>query len=235
MRRGKSIITLLSVLVVVLALGCGAQKVDKELADAEDARSAAIEAGAEDTQAYQEAEELLAEARRLMEQDDYNNAREKLEEARFKFIEARGEALSNEQVQSMSELDREIQGEILSEQRPYLQAAVGVNDVFFDYDSSSVRLDARATLDQNASFIKNNAGSYKLIAVEGYCDRRGTEEYNLALGQRRAQSVKNYLVGQGVSPSLIQAVSKGETEQWAPGSSEYAYQQNRRAHFVTVK
>ena len=70
--------------------------------------------------------------------------------------------------------------------------------------------------------------------MEGYCDIRGTEEYNLALGQRRAESVKSYLVGVGVSPAIIQAVSKGETEQWAPGATEYAYQQNRRAHFVSV-
>jgi peptidoglycan-associated lipoprotein len=71
-----------------------------------------------------------------------------------------------------------------------------------------------------------------VVVIEGYCDVRGTEEYNLALGQRRADSTKNYLVGIGVSPSKVQAVSKGETEQFAFGASEYDYQQNRRAHFV---
>ena len=238
MRKGKSILTLFSIFALILVIGCGAGRVDKELADAESARQEAIDAGAEGTQAFQEAEDLLAQARQLMEQGDYNGAREKLEEARFKYIEAKGEALSTQQMESMSEADREIQGEILGSQKPYLQnlqSTAGLNDVFFDYDSSSVRLDARATLDQNAAYLRSNAGNYKIIAVEGYCDTRGTEEYNLALGQRRAESVKNYLVGQGVSPSKIQALSKGETNQWSPGESEYSYQQNRRAHFVGAR
>jgi peptidoglycan-associated lipoprotein len=85
-------------------------------------------------------------------------------------------------------------------------------------------------LRENAQIIQNNPGV--LVVVEGYCDIRGTEEYNLALGQRRADTTKAYLVGLGASYSKLEAVSKGETEQWAPGTSEEAYQENRRAHFV---
>ena len=214
-------------------LGC-APKADKELTDAEDALESAREAGAENTPSYQEAEELIARAKELMASGQQNEARSLLEEARFKAIAAKGEAISGQYMAGMSETEMLEQSEFLETQKPYLQTATGLQDVFFDFDKSAVRADARGTLDSNGGYIVQNMGNLKLVAVEGYCDVRGTEEYNLALGQRRADSVKSYLVGIGVSPAVIQAISKGETEQWAPGSSEYAYQQNRRAHFVSV-
>lgn len=231
MTSGKRIIIFFSVFLLVLYLAGCAGKVDKELGDAEDAKQEAIDAGAEGSPAYQEAEDLLAKAKELMATGDYNGARDKLEEARFKYIEAKGDAISGNW---MAGRDMEAESAFLEGQKSLLGSAVGIDDIFFDYDSARVRSDARLTLDQNAGYIMNKSGSYKLIAVEGYCDIRGTEEYNLALGQRRAESVKSYLVGLGVSPAIIQSVSKGETQQWAPGVSEYAYQQNRRAHFVSV-
>ncbi|MCK5709520.1 MAG: OmpA family protein [Deltaproteobacteria bacterium] len=111
-------------------------------------------------------------------------------------------------------------------------SSFGLVDVFFNYDSQNITSESRSVLNQNASIINNSGGKFQVVVIEGYCDIRGTEEYNLALGQRRAESTKNYLVGLGVSPSKVQAVSKGETEQFAFGTSEYDYQQNRRAHFV---
>jgi len=234
MIKGKGILFFVMILVLGMYVVSCAPKADKELTDAEDALLAAQEAGAENTPQYQEAEELIARAKELMAAGKQNEARSLLEEARFKAIEAKGQAISGQYVASMSETEIEVQSDYLATQKPRLQTATGLQDVFFDYDSSNVRSDTRGTLDSNAGYIINNAGSMKLVAVEGYCDIRGTEEYNLALGQRRAESVKSYLVGVGVSPAIIQAVSKGETEQWAPGASEYAYQQNRRAHFVTV-
>ena len=234
MIKGKGILFFVMILVLGMYVVSCAPKADKELTDAEDALLAAQEAGAENTPQYQEAEDLIARAKELMAAGNQNEARSLLEEARFKAIEAKGQAISGQYMASMSETEIEVQSDYLATQKPRLQTASGLQDVFFDYDSSNVRSDTRGTLDSNAGYIINNAPSLKLVAVEGYCDIRGTEEYNLALGQRRAESVKSYLVGVGVSPAIIQAVSKGETEQWAPGATEYAYQQNRRAHFVTV-
>ncbi len=234
MIKGKGILFFVMILVLgMYVVSCG-PKADKELTDAEDALLAAQEAGAENTPQYQEAEELIARAKELMAAGKQNEARSLLEEARFKAIEAKGQAISGQYMATMSDTEIEVQSDYLATQKPLLQTASGLQDVFFNYDSADVRADTRGTLDSNAGYIINNASSMKLVAVEGYCDIRGTEEYNLALGQRRAESVKSYLVGVGVSPAIIQAVSKGETEQWAPGATEYAYQQNRRAHFVTV-
>lgn len=234
MIKDKGILFVVTVLLLGMYIMACAPKADKELTDAEDALLAAQEAGAENTPQYQEAEDLIARAKELMAQGKQNEARSLLEEARFKAIEAKGQAISGQYVASMSEVEIEQQSDYLATQKPYLQTATGLQDVFFDFDSSAVRADARGTLDSNAGYIIKNAPALKLVAVEGYCDIRGTEEYNLALGQRRADSVKSYLVGIGVSPAVVQSVSKGETEQWAPGATEYAYQQNRRAHFVTV-
>lgn len=234
MIKGKGILFFVMILVMGMYVVSCAPKADKELTDAEDALLAAQEAGAENTPQYQEAEDLIARAKELMAAGNQSEARSLLEEARFKAIEAKGQAISGQYMASMSETEIEVQSDYLATQKPLLQTATGLQDVFFDYDSSNVRSDTRGTLDSNAGYIINNASSLKLVAVEGYCDIRGTEEYNLALGQRRAESVKSYLIGVGVSPAVIQAVSKGETEQWAPGATEYAYQQNRRAHFVTV-
>ena len=234
MIKGKGILFVVMVLILGMYVVSCAPKADKELTDAEDALLAAQEAGAENTPQYQEAEDLIARAKELMASGNQNEARSLLEEARFKAIEAKGQAISGQYMASMSDTEIEVQSDYLATQKPLLQTASGLQDVFFNYDSADVRADTRGTLDSNAGYIINNAPSLKLVAVEGYCDIRGTEEYNLALGQRRAESVKSYLVGVGVSPAIIQAVSKGETEQWAPGATEYAYQQNRRAHFVTV-
>ena len=234
MMKGKGILFVVTVLILGLYVVSCAPKAEKELTDAEGALLAAQEAGAENTPQYQEAEELIARAKELMAQGKQNEARSLLEEARFKAIEEKGKAISGKYMASMTETKIEVQSDYLATQKPFLQTATGLQDVFFDYDSSKVRSDTRGTLDSNSGYIINNASTLKLVAVEGYCDIRGTEEYNLALGQRRAESVKSYLVGVGVSPAIIQAVSKGETEQWAPGATEYAYQQNRRAHFVSV-
>lgn len=238
------ILVALLAVTVIYAVSCSSPA-SKELTDANDALQAARDAGAQQyaPEEYGEAEELIRRAQELMDQGKHNEARELLEEARFKAIEAKGKAIENERMAKMSPADREIEAQILSEAKPEIEATSptvspatsGLSDVFFDFDSSAIRPDARNTLRENAEHLKENEDSYKVVAIEGYCDTRGTEEYNLALGQRRADSVKSYLVGMGASPSLLQAISKGETDEWAPGTSEYAYQQNRRAHFVPIE
>jgi len=215
------------VFVVFFAFACG-PSVNKEMADAEAALQAARDAGAEGTPEYQAAEELIEKAREMLAAGNKDAARQLLEEARFKAIEAEGKAKNQAYVESVDIGSME---ETLGSLSPS-GSSFGLVDVFFNYDSQNITAESRSVLNQNASIINNSGGKFQVVVIEGYCDIRGTEEYNLALGQRRAESTKNYLVGLGVSPSKVQAVSKGETEQFAFGTSEYDYQQNRRAHFV---
>jgi peptidoglycan-associated lipoprotein len=105
-----------------------------------------------------------------------------------------------------------------------------VNDIHFDFDSSSIRPDARETLRENADYFMNNRISS--IIIEGHCDEKGTNEYNMALGERRAQETKKYLVNLGVKESLMQTVSFGEENPLDPASNEDAWAKNRRAHFA---
>jgi peptidoglycan-associated lipoprotein len=105
-----------------------------------------------------------------------------------------------------------------------------LGDVFFDFDQSTLRDDARGTLQKNAEWLRR--WTTTRITVEGHCDNRGTPEYNLALGERRASAVRDYLVSLGVSGERIQAVSKGEEEPFCREDTEECWQQNRRGHFV---
>lgn len=99
--------------------------------------------------------------------------------------------------------------------------------VFFGFDSADLSDEGRATLDAQAAWLKEY-GSVN-ITVEGHCDERGTREYNLALGQKRASATKKYLVAAGVPASRIETVSYGKERPEATGSSEEAWAQNRRA------
>ncbi len=105
---------------------------------------------------------------------------------------------------------------------------VNVGDrVFFDTDSSDLNMAARKTLENQASWL----GQYPNINViiEGHADERGTREYNLALGERRANAVKNYLVALGVDPARIDVISYGKERPAVPGSNDMAWSQNRRS------
>ncbi len=103
-------------------------------------------------------------------------------------------------------------------------------DVRFDFDRSDLRDDAKKTCQEVAAYMKKNPG--KKLLVEGHCDDRGTAEYNMALGDRRATSVKNYLVSLGVPTSALSTVSFGKERPLDPGHNEEAWAKNRRAHFV---
>jgi peptidoglycan-associated lipoprotein len=101
--------------------------------------------------------------------------------------------------------------------------------VYFDYDRDALRDDAMATLDQKAAVLMANSGV--TVTITGHTDERGSEEYNLALGQRRAAQVKRYLVGKGIDAGRLSTQSMGESQPAVQGSDEAAYQQNRRAEF----
>jgi peptidoglycan-associated lipoprotein len=103
-------------------------------------------------------------------------------------------------------------------------------DIYFDFDKYDLRTDARATLDRKASFLNQNSSVRSQI--EGHCDERGTNEYNLALGERRANAAKQYLTTAGISAGRLSAISYGEERPLDPGHNEAAWARNRRAHFV---
>ncbi|MBI3192593.1 MAG: OmpA family protein, partial [Pedosphaera parvula] len=109
----------------------------------------------------------------------------------------------------------------------------GPNTVYFDFDRSTVRAGERVKVEEVALYLKGD-GNVKLL-VEGHCDERGTEEYNRALGERRALSLREYLVNLGIGPGRIYTISYGEDQPAVPGHSEAAWAKNRRGSFVLLK
>lgn len=105
-----------------------------------------------------------------------------------------------------------------------------LGDVYFDLDQSAIRDDARAALATNATWLKRWTNTR--ISIEGHCDERGTAEYNLGLGERRASAVKAYLVELGVPADRVVIVSKGKEAPFCTESNEACWQQNRRGHFI---
>ncbi|MFH1575023.1 MAG: peptidoglycan-associated lipoprotein Pal [Acidobacteriota bacterium] len=105
-----------------------------------------------------------------------------------------------------------------------------IRDVFFDYDRHEIRSDARPVLIANAKALADRVSIQ--LTIEGHCDERGSERYNLALGDRRASAVRQFLELQGVSPGRLDAVSYGENRPVCTDSNESCWQSNRRAHHV---
>ena len=112
-------------------------------------------------------------------------------------------------------------------------AGVVADRIFFDTDKSDLNAQAQATLRSQAAWLAKYLT--KRVTVEGHCDERGTREYNVALGERRANSTKNALVALGVNPSRITTISYGKERPDATGSDEEAYARNRRAVTVTIQ
>jgi peptidoglycan-associated lipoprotein len=107
---------------------------------------------------------------------------------------------------------------------------LNIKDAFFDYDKYDLRDDARQALLDDSRALK--ARPNIRITIEGHCDERGSEAYNLALGAKRANAAKDFLVAQGIDPARIDTISYGEERPFALGHDESAWQQNRRAHLV---
>ena len=105
-----------------------------------------------------------------------------------------------------------------------------LKDIFFEFDKYDIRPEDAKTLDANASWLKSNAEN--LVLIEGHCDERGTNEYNLALGERRAKATMNYLVSQGVQANRITIISYGEERPLCNEKTESCWAKNRHAHFL---
>jgi peptidoglycan-associated lipoprotein len=117
--------------------------------------------------------------------------------------------------------------------RERMAARVEAESIYFDFDRSFIKPEYRPILDTKAEFLDDNP-EYSL-RIEGNCDERGTNEYNLALGERRSDSAKNYLISLGVSPDRIETISYGEERPLSVGHNEDSWSQNRRDDFVIIE
>jgi peptidoglycan-associated lipoprotein len=113
------------------------------------------------------------------------------------------------------------------------EAVAPLKDIFFDFDKSTIRDDATPNLLENVEWLKAHATAR--ITIEGHCDERGTAEYNLGLGERRAKAALDYLVAAGIDPKRIRTISYGKERPFVLGHDESAWKWNRRAHFVIVE
>lgn len=131
---------------------------------------------------------------------------------------------------------REFEKSLVAKKTPGIEGVVYessmLKDIHFDFDKYNIRPGDAEILKENASILKKFPNLK--IQIEGHCDERGTNEYNLALGERRANSAKNYLISLGISPDRISTISYGEERPLDPGHNEEAWAKNRRAHFVII-
>ncbi len=135
------------------------------------------------------------------------------------------------------EVKKEFEKSLVAQKTPGIEGVVleskMLKDIHFDFDRYSIGLEEAQILKENSALLKKYPGMK--FQIEGHCDERGTGEYNLALGERRANSVKKYLSSLGISPSSISTISYGEERPFDQGHNEEAWTKNRRAHFVILK
>ena len=112
-------------------------------------------------------------------------------------------------------------------------ASSDLKDIHFKFDQFDLDDNSRAVLQKNAEYLKNNPNLH--VEVQGHCDERGTNNYNIALGERRAHSTKKYRVAEGVNSSNVHVISYGEEKPFCFSSGEVCWQENRRAHFMVSK
>ena len=143
------------------------------------------------------------------------------------------EAAEPAEVEEPQQIEREEPPVIEVEEEPeadvFDPSKYQLDDVYFDFDKSDLRDDTRQALNRYAQVLKAN--SDLMVLVEGHCDERGTEEYNMGLGERRASRVFDYLVSLGVSAGRMDTISYGELRPKSMGHNEEVWAQNRRAHF----
>jgi peptidoglycan-associated lipoprotein len=132
--------------------------------------------------------------------------------------------------------EKEFEKSLVAKKEPGIEGEVFesrlLKDIHFDFDKYDIRPEDAGILKENAALLMNYPKVK--IQVEGHCDERGTSEYNLALGERRANAAKRYLLSQGISSDRISSISYGEEKPLDPGHNEEAWSKNRRGHFVIL-
>ncbi|MGD8447534.1 MAG: peptidoglycan-associated lipoprotein Pal, partial [Desulfobacterales bacterium] len=124
----------------------------------------------------------------------------------------------------------EVKEEVVVAPEPKISDMVMQEDIYFEFDKSILTPVAQDNLMQKAEWMRENPNA--MVTIEGHCDDRGTNEYNLALGDRRAESARAFLVDLGIDPSRLTTISYGEERPVDPRQNEEAWAKNRRGHFV---
>jgi len=175
----------------------------------------------EEIAAQEEAERARVEAEKRIKAEE-ETRRKKAEIQRQKRIQEQREEQEREESARRAE-ERQKQEEIEARNR------FEETDIYFDYNESTLRWDSQEELKIKAEWMRTHPGEN--IIIEGHCDERGSAAYNIALGERRAETAKNFIVDLGVEAERIETVSFGEERPIDPSSSEEAWSKNRRAHF----
>lgn len=187
---------------------------------------------------YDSAERMLARAKELAKAGKDDEAREMAAAAKKVAIKAQNKALLDpSKCKELAAPDAPVDySDLVDESGPAAQAPTDMDaeealkTIFFDYDSSDLTPEARETLAANARYLKGRQDVR--VTIEGHCDKRGSTEYNLALGEKRAQIVRRYLQQLGVDPNRISILSYGEESPLDFGDTEAAFARNRRAEFT---
>ena len=220
--------------LLVAAAACSKKTADAELALAAKAvaEARAKKAGDCAKETYQAAEAAIAEARKLAADGDVEAAKQRAGEAQALAEQASAASPEgcDEPETTEEVVDPNAARGTTNEASTRLDIQSLLQTVYFDYNEASIREDGKAVLSQVASAMKRDTGFS--LEVEGHCDVRGSTEYNLHLGERRARSVVKYLVTQGVDPKQINVISYGEERPVDLGLSDDAHQKNRRAELV---
>ncbi len=234
-------------IALMLSLNC-VKRPDAEINAAKDALNAAKEAEAPKyaPDEYQSAEEMLNKAIAQVEENKYKEAKASAISAKERADLARELALKRKEKEQKQPPQEEVRfkepvlSEIPEEERTGEKGALGegikvksLQPIYFEFDSFSLSEEARKNLRGIADWL-NTHSSLKVL-IEGHCDERGTEEYNLALGENRAKSVRDYLVQLGVSSENLSIISYGEEFPVDARHNEEAWAKNRRAEFVIIE
>jgi peptidoglycan-associated lipoprotein len=205
------IIAMILCVGLVFVTGCAKKSVVKDEAAISQADDAKAKAAAD-------------EAARLKAQQE-REAREKAEREKALWEKAERERLAKER--AAAEEAKRLAAKEAARQK---MAAPELMDIHFDFDKYSLRPQDRDVLKRHADWLLKNSGF--AVAIEGHCDERGTAEYNMALGQRRAEAAKKFLQDSGVAEARMKTISYGEELPLDPRHNEEAWAKNRRAHFV---
>jgi peptidoglycan-associated lipoprotein len=229
----RILVTVFMAMTLMLLGSCG-KDAQKAIDAAQSAINDAKTAGAEQyaPQEYKSAEDYLTKARDQYKAKSYEPAKTSAISAKDQAELAKKRALERKSAEdALRGPVQPTEGyNVSSLEGPRDDAGAPLKDVHFDYDKSDLSDDAKSTLVNNAKWLE--AHPNQKVTIEGHCDERGSTEYNLALGERRAKSVRDYLVGLGLDHARLAIISYGESMPLDPGHNEAAWAKNRRAHFA---
>ncbi len=237
--RARSMYTAGLIALVLCVSGCPKKIPQLEIDAAEDALSDLDKTRDCAPETYQAARKTMDRARALLKEERFEEARTALIAARKLAEKAHRECdekrkRDEAEAAEAARLQRE-EKEAEPVARPMevpVEQPTGPQEmvtVYFGFNNSDLTDEARAALASNAEYLRAHEGSR--VQVEGHCDERGSTEYNVALGERRALAVKQYLIKMGIKPDGLEIISYGEERAAVPGQTEEAYSRNRRAEF----